>query len=359
MRIAFVRRNWSPTGGAEHYLNRLATGLRARGHECVLLCEDWEQGQDPAFADVERFPVESLSFRRPRAFADAVNVRLASRGESLFDRVFSLERGIRADLYRAGDGVHREWLRLRRRHAPLMGLLRNGANPKNAVILRLERATFHPRNTRHIIANSDLVRRNIQAHFDYPPDRIHVVPNGVDAVLFGGGNRAAGRAALGWDEEEIVCLLVGAGAERKGHEAAREAARRAGADIRLVIVDEPPPCSMPDLYAAADIFLLPTLYDPFANVTLEAMAAGLPVITTQSNGGCEALRHGRDGFVVSDASDVREMASCLRALKDADLRRTMGAEAQSQAARYSLQRNIEATLRVIELPRNARPASAT
>jgi UDP-glucose:(heptosyl)LPS alpha-1,3-glucosyltransferase len=353
MRIAFVRRAWSPTGGAEHYLNRLATQLRGRGHECVLLCERWTQGPESAFADVERFPVQAPAWLRPKAFADAVNVRLAAKGETLFDLVFSLERGIRAHVYRAGDGVHREWLRRRARAAPFLGFWRNWTNPKNHVVLALERATFHPDNTRRVIANSALVRRDIQAHFGFPAERIHVVPNGVDVAFFGSGDRAAGRKALGWHPEEIVCLLVGAGAERKGHTAAREACRRAGADIRLAVIDEPPPCSMPDLYAAADMFLLPTIYDPFANVTLEAMAAGLPVVTTAANGGSEAVRPGTDGFVVEDPTDVAEMASCLCLLKDPVRRRRMGEAARQQAAHYSLERNVTATLEVMEKARTS------
>lgn len=344
MRIAFVRRNWSATGGAEHYLNRLAARLRDRGHICVLLCENWTSGEESPFIEVERFPVQGPSWRRPRAFADAVNVRLGARGESPFDLVFALERGIRAHVYRAGDGVHREWLARRALHAPLMGRWRNWSNPKNHVLLALERATFHPHNTRRVIANSEMVRRDIERHFSFPRERVEVIPNGVDATCFGGGNRTVGRAAMGWEDDEIVCLLVGAGAERKGHLAAVEACRRAGAEIRLAIVDEPPPCSMPDLYAGADIFLLPTLYDPFANVTLEAMAAGLPVITTTANGGSEAIRHGVDGFIVEDAGNIAEMASCLRRLKDPGLRQSMGAAARQRIAAYSWERNVEQTL---------------
>ena len=153
---------------------------------------------------------------------------------------------------------------------------------------------------------------------------------------------------MDWDEDDYVVLLVGAGSERKGHRQALEAARRAGADVRLVIIDSPPPCAMPDLYAAADVFLLPTLYDPFANVTLEAMAAGLPVITTAANGGSEILRPGKEGFVVAEQNDISEMAHLLRLLRDPALRRAMGASARETAADYTLQRNVSETLRVIE-----------
>lgn len=347
MRIAFVRRHWSPTGGAEHYLKRLARSLTAAGHDCALLCETWDDASDDIFRLVEHFPVDSTSALKPKRFADAVNVRLGSVGEMGFQVVFSLERGIRAQIYRAGDGVHREWLRRRQKSHPVTGYLRNQLNPKNRVVCALERVTFHPRNTQRVIANSDMVRQDILRHFDYPADRIRVVRNGVDTAHFGSGNRAAGRKALDWDEDEYVVLLVGAGTERKGHREAQEAARRAGADVRLAIVDSPPPCSMPDLYAAADVFLLPTLYDPFANVTLEAMAAGLPVITTAANGGSEIIRPGREGFVVAQPDDAREMAHLLRLMQDAGLRATMGKAARERAADYTLQKNVDETLNVI------------
>lgn len=348
MRIAFVRRNWSPTGGAEHYLKRLATALTAAGHDCSLLCESWDSPSEDVFRLVECFPVDSVAALKPKRFADAVNVRLGSVGETAFHVVFSLERGIRAHIYRAGDGVHREWLRQRQKFRPVSGFLDTHLNPKNRTVCRLERVTFHPRNTRRVIANSDMVRQDILRHFDYPADQITVVRNGVDTAFFGSGNRRAGRAAMDWDEDDYVVLLVGAGTERKGHRQAQEAARRAGAGVRLAIVDSPPPCPMPDLYAAADVFLLPTLYDPSANVTFEAMAAGIPVITTAVNGGSEIIRKGIDGYVVAQPDDVREMAHLLRLLRDDALRQEMGRSARARVAGFTLQRNVEETLAVVQ-----------
>ncbi|MDX6766414.1 MAG: glycosyltransferase family 4 protein [Candidatus Methylacidiphilales bacterium] len=347
MRIAFVRRNWSPTGGAENYLKRLAGSLSQAGHECHLLCESWDDEARDMFRLVERFPVDSSTAMKPRRFADAVNVRLGSVGEIGFHVVFSLERGVRAHIYRAGDGVHREWLRRRQAARPLTGFFRNRFNPKNRVVCALERVTFHPKNTRRVIANSEMVRSDILRHFDYPAERIRLVRNGVDHARFGGGDRAAGRRAMEWDDEEYVVLLVGAGAERKGHVQAQEAARRAGADVRMVIIDSPPPCPLPDLYAAADVFLLPTWYDPFANVTLEALAAGLPVITTTANGGSEIIQNGREGFVVGQAGDVRETAHLIRLLRDESLRLQMGRAARKTAATHTQERNVRETLDVI------------
>jgi UDP-glucose:(heptosyl)LPS alpha-1,3-glucosyltransferase len=66
-------------------------------------------------------------------------------------------------------------------------------------------------------------------------------------------------------------------------------------------------------YQAADALLLPTLYDPFPNVILEAMSCGLPVITSQTCGGAEFIQQGVNGFVF-DALDVKSLAESIREL---------------------------------------------
>jgi UDP-glucose:(heptosyl)LPS alpha-1,3-glucosyltransferase len=105
-------------------------------------------------------------------------------------------------------------------------------------------------------------------------------------------------------------------------------------------------------YASADAFLLPSLYDPFANVTLEAMSAGLPVITTRDNGACEAIQPGQNGFVVSSAKETAEMSAMLITLKsDPALRERMGLAAQQTAREYSFQKNADATIALCEKAR--------
>jgi UDP-glucose:(heptosyl)LPS alpha-1,3-glucosyltransferase len=336
--LAFVRRNWSSTGGAENYLLRLAAKLEPDQWETTLLCESWKGEADP-FTRILPLPTGGPGWNRPARFADAVNRHLS---ETPYDCVFSMERGIRAHLYRAGDGVHREWLSRRSRERPLRSWFRNQLNPKNHCLLNLERVTFHPSNTGRVIANSEMVRDDILRHFDFPEDRIDLIPNAVDAETFGSGNRERGREAMGW-KDELVCLLVGAGTERKGHRYAIEATRRLGNKVKLVIVDQPPPCTMPDLYAAADIFLLPTLYDPFANVTLEAMAAGLPVVTTRDNGACMVIESGKNGFIIAHASQTAELCAYLLALTDETLRRSIGSAARKSVRLYTPQDHLQAT----------------
>lgn len=242
--------------------------------------------------------------------------------------------------------MHRMWLEKRQHARPLRGFFQNVFNAKNHVLLDLERITFHPDNTRVVIANSEMVRDDIQKCFNFPTSQIRVIPNGVDVELFSSGSREQGRKALGLDNNCFIALLVGSGAERKGHANARKVMEAIPEQGQLVIIDSPPPCPMPDVYAAADIFLFPTVYDPFANVTLEAMAAGLPVITTHSNGASQVIRNGKNGYLVKDPAEIGEMCAYVKALRDPALRLEMGRQARESAHEFSLARNVESTLQL-------------
>jgi hypothetical protein len=181
MDVTFLRRNWSATGGAENYLRRLAGALQQRGHRTRLLCESWDPGDTQPFDEVAALPGSTRRTSAPRRFADQANLRLMEGNHGL---VFSMERGIKADVYRAGDGIHAAWLHRRAQASPVRGRLRTWFNRKNRVVCDLERVTFHPANTRAVIANSEMVKREIQAFFyGFPPDRIHVLRNGVDAAF--------------------------------------------------------------------------------------------------------------------------------------------------------------------------------
>jgi UDP-glucose:(heptosyl)LPS alpha-1,3-glucosyltransferase len=340
-KIAFLRRNFSPTGGAERYLLRLASALAAQGQHNTLYCEDWSQRESP--------------FQSVRTIASADPVSYAKRvmEQPLRDRhdiIFSLERVPGCDIYRAGDGVHADWLAYRQAYSPVMGRLKTALRRKHRQVCALETAVFAPGGARRVICNSHFVARQIVDRFDFAPERIDVVQNGVPYKQFSTGDRQLGRQALKLSSEDYVILLVGAGAERKGHAIARDAVRRSRKKTRarLVIIDEPPPVAMPHVYAAADVFLLPTLYDPFANVTLEALAAGLPVITSAQNGAAEIIENEKSGFILPRADDTELIVYLLDYLSEPANRGLFHQPAQALARKYDLSRNVAATLAVFE-----------
>jgi UDP-glucose:(heptosyl)LPS alpha-1,3-glucosyltransferase len=339
-RIAFLRRRFSPTGGAERYLLRLASGLVAQGHQIVLYCEDWSPRENP-FLEVRK-----VDSRDPLSFAQkAITQPMRDR----HDIIFSLERVPGCDLYRAGDGLHADWLAYRKAFYPVRGRVRTALRSKNRMLCRLEARVFAPGGVKRVICNSHFVARQVVNRFGFPPDKIDVIYNGVPYQQFSLGDRALGRRALQLNNDDYVILLVGAGAERKGHAIARDAMRHLKhKNAKLVIVDTPPPVAMPHVYAAADVFLLPTLYDPFANVTLEALAAGLPVITSAQNGASEIIENEKNGFILPRADDDKLLVHLLDHLADPAFRDRFRKPAQALAQTHDLAKNLNATLAVFD-----------
>jgi UDP-glucose:(heptosyl)LPS alpha-1,3-glucosyltransferase len=339
-RIAFLRRRFSPTGGAERYLLRLASALAPQGHHITLYCEEWTPRESPFQA------VRKIDSSDPWTYAKRV------MEQPLHDRhdiVFSLERVPGCDVYRAGDGVHADWLAYRQAYSPLLGRIKTAVRPKHRQICLLETALFAPGGVRRVICNSKFIADQIVHRFDFARDKIDVIYNGVPYKQFSTGDRQLGRKALKLSSEDFVVLLVGAGPERKGHAIAKEAVRKMkGRKAKLVIIDSPPPAAMPHVYAAADVFLLPTLYDPFANVTLEALAAGLPVITSAQNGASEIMTNEKNGFILPRADDVTLIVYLLEYFAESANRTPFREPAQALAQQYDLSRNVAATLALFD-----------
>jgi len=100
--------------------------------------------------------------------------------------------------------------------------------------------------------------------------------------------------------------------------------------------------------AAADVFILPTIYDPFSNACLEALAAGLAIITTTSNGFSEILQPGVDGEVLDDPSDCDAVARAIEGWSDFERRMAIKPHLSNLASNLSIEKNVQATLEVIQ-----------
>jgi UDP-glucose:(heptosyl)LPS alpha-1,3-glucosyltransferase len=350
MKIGFVRRGFSPSGGAENYLQRLARGVRGAGHEVELFttpewpAEEWTVGK-----------LTPLRAGSPLAFANEVENAWRAAG---CDSLMSLERLWRCDIYRAGDGVHRAWLT---RRAKLLGTLRRAAtllNRKHSGILRLEKALFQKQGADRVIANSQMVKNEIIEFYDYPADRIDLVYTGVPLQNFfpATDRRLEQRRALNLRENDVALLFVGSGWDRKG---LREAIAACGnRKLRLLVAGrgeerkfKAPHVQflgvvrdMPALYAAADVFVLPTFYDPFSNACLEALASGLPVITTRDNGFSEIIEDGVHGSIVDRATDTAALSKAIEFWRDATARENARPAILARASKFDISRNVEQTL---------------
>jgi UDP-glucose:(heptosyl)LPS alpha-1,3-glucosyltransferase len=106
---------------------------------------------------------------------------------------------------------------------------------------------------------------------------------------------------------------------------------------------------MTPLYAAADIYVHPTYYDPCSLVLLEAAASGLPIVTTRRfNGAVELFRDGDDILTVGDPSDVDGLYEHIEALFDDSLRDQLAAAARRVAHRNPIDRNMAEVLRLYD-----------
>ncbi len=350
MKIALIRRGYSSSGGAEAYLRRLATGLIAAGHHPVLVTtSEW-----PLSAWVND-AIRRVDAGGPERFAE-----LARRASGNCDVVFSMERIGRCDIYRAGDGVHRVWQSRRRAFEPIWKPWLRIFNRKNTALLRLEQETFSCEGARWVIANSVMVHDEILANFDYSRDRVAVIPNGYDPP--GGdiiGDRAETRALNHIPDDHAMILFAGSGWERKGLRFAVNAVERMS-NVTLVVAGKGtwrgpipenvrligPVKKMRDLYAAADVFVAPTIYDPFSNACLEALAAGLPVVTTDANGFSEILGEGIHGSIIR-AGDGLALEAALEHWAAQRGNATVRAGCRKLSQEYSEDRNLRSTLDVI------------
>lgn len=361
MKIGVVRRGYSATGGAERYLQRFAAAAADVGHECVLFTgRAWPVAEWQG----ELVRVDGSS---PRSFAKRL---LGATAQQPCDALFSLERVLQCDVYRCGDGVHAAWLERRAAFEPRWRSRFRKLRPKHRELLGLERHLFSTGGAAAIIANSRMVRDEITARFDRSADDIHVIYNGVPPFIANPGARRRIRESLALSESSYVVLFAGSGWERKGLRFAVEAVGRvrdaecvllvagtgrlpagaSSAQIRFVGTTE----KTSELLAAADVFLLPTIYDPFSNACLEAMAAGLPVITTRSNGFSEVIEEGIEGDVLDDPREIGAMARCLEAWRSSSRREMVRARLRQKSAHFSTEENMRKTIEVIVAARAMR-----
>jgi UDP-glucose:(heptosyl)LPS alpha-1,3-glucosyltransferase len=364
MKIALVIDHLDPRrGGAEQWTYQHAQGLLARGHEVHVVAQG--VGGPAAALDIVPHSLGPIrNVLKKAAAAEAVLRRLN------LDMVHDIGLGWHNHVLQSEDGSRlaqweqkllllprwqRPWKRAMLRHLPRYRDFR-----------RLMARQFNdPR--RIVIAVSKMCAGHYQRYHDVPDERIRLVYHGADNERFSPTHRNRWREEvrerLHVCDDEVLLLFVGHDYQRKGLSTAVRAARRLaaeGAPVRLLVVggkgrmramsnsaqdglvihagaaDDPVP-----YYAAADIFVLPTFYDPCSLSVSEAAASGLPSVTTRFNGAAELLTEAVDGSIISDPADDLELTAALRPLMDAGVRQRMGDAARKLALKYTLDRNCD------------------
>ncbi len=370
-----VRQRLSALGGAENTLLALTRELLRQGHEVTLVTAERQKPQElVSLANLHWQPAPVWPGKVGRVLGFAVNARRVLQ-KGRFDLIFSLERTLRQDAYRAGDGCHREWLQRRRPYNSLPERLHLALSPFHRTLLALEKRLFEDPGLKLVIANSLQVEAEVQRHYQVAPEKIRVIYNGVDRERFSPERLAALSSGtfedLGLKTGIPTILFVGSGFKRKGLNfliAALAGMQRR--ESRLLVVGQGrtapyqrlaqqlgvphrvwflgPQSQVERFYAGAAVLALPTIYDPCSNVVLEALACGRPVITTAANGAAEFIHPGENGVVLERPDDLKGLAAALDEYVERAADPLLQKAAVAAVADLSWPKTVTATLAALE-----------
>ncbi len=357
MRVALVVERFEPAGGGvEQVVWNVARGLAKAGDEVHVIARHGEP-----CSGVRLHPIPVPTLWQPLRLL-AFSARAGREGRrGAFDVVHSFARTRRQHLVSAGGGSHADMMR--HTYGARAGRARR-LSPRHAVQLAMERRIFADPD-QIVVCVSGMVRDEIARRFGVAEERLVVIHNAVDTARFDPNRQRTAarslRAELG-PEKGTVWLFAGSGWRRKGLDTALEALARSHGDARLWVAgsDAPAPWrrraerlgvaarvrflgargDLERVYAAADGLLLPTRYDAFGLVCLEAAASARPVVTSALAGAAELLTDA--AVVVADPRDAGGFADALDRLADPALREKLGAEGRRVAERCTWSHHIAA-----------------
>lgn len=368
--IAFIQRKVAPHGGGEMFALRFLSEIKKMGHKITIFAHS----ANFSFldqVDFVRIPIlKPFSFLKMLSFAWFC--KQAAKRKN-YELIFSNERTIYHDIYFAGEGCHSAWLKQRFRQTGALKKFLIRINPLHWTILYLEKRCLTNSRLMGIISFSQRVKEELIKKHRLPADKIKVVYHGVPAPVSDENEmeRNTLKKDLGIAENEIVILFIGSGFERKGlrflieglshfdHPSFRlcvvgkgkpgkyrKYARRLGLHDKVHFYGQNPNTQL--FYSIADVFILPTIYEPFGLVILEAMSYNVPVVVSQYAGAAELITHGNNGLTLKNPFDPKEIGQCLNQLKDPEFRKTLAREGKHLASRYTLEKNTHHTIKAVE-----------
>lgn len=370
MQLAFTLFKYFPFGGLQRDFLRIALACQARGHAIRVYALSW-QGDIPAGFDVVMVPVRALTNpRRYEKFAAWVQADLQRRP---VDRLIGFNKMPGLDIYYSADPCYEDKARtLRNPLYRLSGRYRHFA--------AFEHAVFSPQSHTEILMISAQQQPLFEKHYGTPPERFHLLPPGIAADRRAPPDakdiREDFRHEFSIGPNDLLLLQIGSGFKTKGLDRSLQALSTLPMAIRLrtrlmaIGQDEPRPFlrlikqlgldrqvqilkgrdDIPRFLLGADLLIHPAYNENTGTVLLEALVAGLPVLTTATCGYAHHIEQADAGRVIPEPFEQSRLNDALAAMlsSDADRRHwhRNGLTYAAQADLYSLpERAAEIILR--------------
>jgi UDP-glucose:(heptosyl)LPS alpha-1,3-glucosyltransferase len=376
MKIALGIRDFSSSkGGAERYLVELMQFLAQEGHEVHVFA----QRSDEEIQGLYLHNITPFSFPKGlRILSFALKCHQQMKQDN-FDVIMGVGNTWGADLLQPHGGVHWKWFwrSLRAYKNPLLWgakFLGRILSLKQWVEGIVEDAPYRT-GVKKIVAISEMVKKDIIDYYGIPEEDVEVIYNGVDIEHFHPRNkqyREAVRKRYGLSHQDIVLIFVSHNFRLKGLRYLIQALpliRKKNGKVKLLVVGRDNIRSYRRLakkmdceedvlfvggvrnieryYPSADILVHPTFYDACSLVVLEALASGVPVITTKNNGAGGIISDGKEGFVLDDPREVGTLTEKILYLADPAKLKEVSIAARALAQQFPQQKSYQAMLNAL------------
>ncbi len=367
MDLAFLAKRYDRVGGTEIDLYELTQRLAAIGHKVHIYCGQIRT-EPAAGVSLHTIPVRGPGRTALLKSVAVVAPKMARAGKH--DLLYSFARTVDQDVIRCGGGLHSRFLQAMEETQSAVGRLFRKFDPYHRSMLKIEAAQFAEGHFREITAISQVVKDEILDAYPVPEDRIRIIANGIDPEEFSATRlrplRAPTRERLGIPDDAKVLLFVGNGFKRKGLDTLlRAAAQMTASKPGVLVVGSDPMSSAYEAtakklgiqertifvgaqqdaspyYAAADLFVLPSVQEAFGNVVLEALAAGVVPIVSSKAGASEVLRGVLRGGILENPSSPEELAATASKILEDLVPLGLSAESIQQAKGYTFEENTKA-----------------
>ncbi|MCX6990736.1 MAG: glycosyltransferase family 4 protein [Chlamydiae bacterium] len=337
--ITLLKSGISHLGGLEKYTLRLAGAFARKGCDVTLLTTGDTKAIDPSspIKAISHTYQHKLSVLKVSEFDKFCRSSLKKSPTSI---IFGLDRNRHQTHIRAGNGAHAAYLFHRKRSEGFFKKVSFSLNPLHRLLLAIEKESFESPDLRTLFTNSHMVKNEILSYYNVEPSKLEVIHNGVEWEEMQGSfdesftTKKLHENELGLPSDVFHFLFIGHNFERKGLGELLEAlslmkdkdfhlsvigsdknslqykqnAAELGLSSRVTFFGERK--DVLKFYQMADCLVIPSHYDPFANVTIEALAMGLTVISSKYNGASEILTK-ESGHIIEELFDPYSILSCL------------------------------------------------